>query len=156
MVNTHQLQGWTAAFLLVVSACPARADDMTMVLPMFAAPFLVAGLVLAIALWIMARVTKVRTGILTAILIVGTLLSGIPGAIGALISIEYVSSRFADIAIPYLIAFLVYVAVVVLAFWAIGRRKDGRSAADIAAEATKKGPNPSLRGMPRKLGNPQD
>lgn len=155
MVNTHRLRGWTAAFLLVASACPARADDMTMVLPMLAVPFLIAGLVLAIALWIMARVTRVRTAVLMAILIVGTLLSGIPGAIGALISIEYVSSRFADIAIPYLIAFLVYVAVVALAFWAIGRRKDGRTAAEIAAEAAKRRPNQASDGMARRLDNPR-
>lgn len=141
------------AFLLMASACPARADDMIMMLPVLAAPFLVVGLVLAIALWIMARKTKVRTGILTTILIVGTLLSGIPGAIGALVSIKYVSPSSAVIAIPYLIAFLVYVAVVALAFWAIMRRKDGRSAANIATEATKNGPNQAFEGMPRKLDN---
>lgn len=145
-MNTRGRHGWTAAFLLAASACPACANDMTMVLPIVAAPFLVAGLVLAIALWIMARTTRVRTGVLTAILIVGALLSGIPGAIVALISINYISSRYGGIAISYLIGFLVYVAVVVLAFRGIRRRKQCGTADEYVAEVVKRWLNQASEG----------
>jgi uncharacterized membrane-anchored protein YitT (DUF2179 family) len=119
------MHGWIAALFLMATTLSVRADDMTMVLPLLAVPFLAVGVVLALALWIASRRTRVRTGVLMGILAVSTLLTGVPGAMGAFISIPYVSSRFADIAIPFLIGFLVNVAVVALAFRAIGKRKTG-------------------------------
>jgi MFS family permease len=95
---------------------------MTMVLPLVAAPVLAAGMILALALWILARMTRVRTGVLIGILVVGILVTGIPGTVVAVICINYVSSRYADIAISFLIGFLVYAAVMALAFRALRKR----------------------------------
>ncbi len=95
---------------------------MTMVLPIAGAPILAAGMLLALALWIAGRKTRVRTGILIGILAVGTLATGIPGAFVAILCIDYVTSRYAYVAIPFLIGFLVYMAVMVLAFIALRKR----------------------------------
>ena len=121
-MSTPRRHAWAAALLLVATALPAQADDMTMVLPIVAAPVLAVGMILAVAVWIVARMTRVRTGVLIGILIAGTLVTGIPGLIVAFLCIDYVSSRYADIAISFLIGFLVYASFVALAFRALRKR----------------------------------
>ena len=121
-MNTTRQHGIAAALFLLTIVPPVCADDMTMVLPIVAVPFLVVGVVVAFVVRAVAKKTRVRTGVLIGVLVVGTLLTGIPGAIAAIISIGYVASRFADIAIPYLIGFLVYAAIVVLAFVSLKKR----------------------------------
>lgn len=122
-MNTPRRHAWTAAVLLVATALQAQANDMTMVLPMVAAPVLAAGVILALALWIVARMTRVRTWILLAILVVGTLLTGIPGLMVAFLCIDYTSSRYANIAIPFLVGFLAYAGVITTAFFALPKRR---------------------------------
>lgn len=114
---------WTAAAFLVATALQAQANDMTMVLPIVAAPVLAAGMIIAFVLWIVARTTRVRTGILVGILTAGTLLTGIPGLLVAFLCIGYTTSRYANIAIPFLIGFAVYTGVITMTFFALPRRR---------------------------------
>lgn len=121
-MNTAKRHRAMAALFLLATPLPACADDMTMVLPILAVPFLVAGIILASVLWALARRSQVRTAVLMGVFLVGALLTGIPGAFVAVICIDYVSSRFADIAIPYLIGFLLYAVALALAFVGLVKR----------------------------------
>ncbi|WP_295384608.1 hypothetical protein [uncultured Thiodictyon sp.] len=121
-MKTNHLRRWMLAFFSMTSTYPASASDMGMAIPIFTVPILMVGMAVAIAAWVMARETKVRTGVLMAIYLTGAVLSFIPGLFSAAVSNQYTSSQYADIAIFYLIAFLVYLIVMVSAFIAIARR----------------------------------
>ena len=122
-MNTNRLSRWMVSFIIMASTDPASASDTTMALPIITVPVLMVGVVVAIAAWVMARETKVRTGALMAIYFTGAVLSFIPGLFSAALSIQEISSQDAGVAIFYLVAFLVYLIVMVSALIAIETRE---------------------------------
>ena len=116
---------WSLVLILVLGAPSlAHANCMCMIIPALSSPFLFVGLALAVTLHLIARFRPGPKRVMTIVLVLGAVLTGIPAVFGTAYTIwAAITCGHRGAGWFFAVAFAVYLVCMILAGRAIARRR---------------------------------
>lgn len=110
------------ALIVMLFAVPVQADDMTMLVVIPASGILFLGIIVTLIFSGLAVATKLSKKHFIKILVASSIITGLPGLLTSIISINYISSQHRYLSLCYLIFFFVYSVIVFMGFKIVSKK----------------------------------